>query len=61
MQLDAVAEYITMWNAAETVRAGIQSATWAPGYTIGGGAKAFSIPLGVDLNSAARGDEWNSF
>lgn len=59
-QMEAIAEYLTMWGAAETVRSGIQAANWAPGYTIGGGARAYSIPLGVDLNETGRGQEWQS-
>lgn len=40
-QLDAVAEYLTLWRVAPTVRAGIRSATArGPGYTGGGGARA---------------------
>lgn len=35
LQLDAVAEYLTMWGVAEVVRAGIASAKYAPGHTIG--------------------------
>lgn len=35
LQLDAVAEYLTLWGVADTVRAGIISAKWAPGMTIG--------------------------
>jgi hypothetical protein len=27
----------------------------------GGGAKAFSIPLGVDVGENGRSNEWNSF
>ena len=42
-QLDAVAEYLTMWRVAPNVRAGIRSATpRGPGYTGGGGARAVS-------------------
>ena len=61
MQLDAVAEYLTMWGVADIVRSGISGAKWAPGHTIGGGARAFSIPLGVDVGEAGRSNEWNSF
>lgn len=45
-QLDAVAEYLTLWRVADTVRAGIRSAaTKGPGYTGGGGARAVrSLP-----------------
>lgn len=40
-QLDAVAEYLTMWRAGETARAGIRTAAVkGPGYTGGGGARA---------------------
>ena len=42
-QLDAVAEYLTMWRAGETARAGIRTAAAkGPGYTGGGGARAVS-------------------
>ena len=42
-QLDAVAEYLTLWRVAPNVRAGIKSATpRGPGYTGGGGARAVS-------------------
>ena len=42
-QLDAVAEYLTMWRAGETARAGIRrAAVKGPGYTGGGGARAVS-------------------
>ena len=42
-QLDAVAEYLTLWRVAPNVRAGIRSATpRGPGYTGGGGARAVS-------------------
>lgn len=61
LQLDAVAEYLTLWNVADVVRAGISAAKWAPGHTIGGGARAYSIPLGVDVGGDGRADEWNSF
>jgi hypothetical protein len=61
MQLEAVASFINLWNAADTVRSGIRSATRAPGYVAGGGARAVSIPLGVDVGGAGRSDEWNSF
>lgn len=61
MQLDAVAEYLTMWGVADTVRAGIKAASdRGPGYTGGGNAKAISIPLGVDVDGGRSG-EWNSF
>lgn len=43
-QLDAVAEYLTLWRVAPTVRAGIRSATpRGPGYTGGGGARAVGV------------------
>jgi hypothetical protein len=62
LQLAAVAEYLTLWNVADVVRAGIAAAKHAPGLTIGGGAKAFMIPLGVDVGAgAARSGEWNTF
>lgn len=50
-----------MWGAAPTVRAAIAAAKFAPGHTIGGGAKAFQIPLDVDVSGVGRSDEWNSF
>ena len=59
-QLDAVASYISLWGAQETVRNGIAAANKrGPGFTGGGGARAISIPLGVDLGSLST--EWNSF
>lgn len=61
LQLDAVAEYLTMWGVADVVREGIAAAKWAPGHTIGGGARAYSIPLGVDVGGEGRANEWNSF
>lgn len=61
MQLEAVASFINLWNAADTVRNGIRSANRAPGYVAGGGARAVSIPLGVDVGGAGRSDEWNTF
>ncbi|KAG7672563.1 hypothetical protein Ndes2526B_g08915 [Nannochloris sp. 'desiccata'] len=61
LQLDAVAEYLTMWGVADIVREGIKAAKYAPGHTIGGGARAFSIPLGVDVGENGRSNEWNSF
>ena len=43
-QLDAVAEYLTLWRVAQTVRAGIRTATpRGPGYTGGGGARAVGV------------------
>ena len=43
-QLDAVAEYLNLWRVAQTVRAGIRSATpRGPGYTGGGGARAVGV------------------
>ena len=42
-QLDAVAEYLTLWRVAPNVRASIRSATpRGLGYTGGGGARAVS-------------------
>ena len=61
LQLDAVAEYLTMWGVTEIVRSGIGAAKWSPGHTIGGGARAYSIPLGVDVGKGGRSNEWNSF
>eukprot|EP00884_Botryococcus_braunii_P002763 jgi/Botrbrau1/12488/Bobra.0169s0035.1 len=59
-QLDAVAEYLTIWGVAPTVRAAIQSSSSrGPGYTGGGGARAVSIPLGVDVDGV-RAAEWNT-
>ncbi|GAB4816538.1 hypothetical protein N2152v2_003584 [Parachlorella kessleri] len=61
MQLQAVAEYLSMWGVADTVRTGIKGASKrGPGYTGGGSAKAVSIPLDVDVDGARSG-EWNSF
>ncbi|KAK9909094.1 hypothetical protein WJX75_007047 [Coccomyxa subellipsoidea] len=60
-QLDAVAEYLTLWRVGPTVRAAIRSAPpRGPGYTGGGGARAVSIPLDVELDGARSG-EWDSF
>ncbi|PNW87920.1 hypothetical protein CHLRE_01g007050v5 [Chlamydomonas reinhardtii] len=56
-QLDAVAEYLNDWGAAETVRQGIQAARRPPGYTGGGNARCISIPLAVDLGGT-RSAEW---
>ena len=62
LQLAAVAEYISHWGCADVVRAGIAAAKFAPGHTLGGGAKAVVIPLGVDVGAgAARSGEWNTF
>jgi hypothetical protein len=61
MQLDAVAEYLTLWGVVDIVKQGITTAKYAPGMTIGGGAKAVSIPLGVEIGSDGRSGEWNSF
>ena len=58
-QLDAVAELITQWGVASTVRSAIAAAKYAPGHTIGGGAKAFQIPLGVEVGGAGRSEEWS--
>ncbi|KAJ9517005.1 hypothetical protein QJQ45_027356 [Haematococcus lacustris] len=58
-QLDAVAEYITEWGVAATVRHGIANANpRGPGYTGGTSARCISIPLDVDLSAARRG-EWS--
>jgi hypothetical protein len=47
LQLEAVAEYLNLWQAQDTVRAGIRAASKrGPGYTGGGNARAISIPLG---------------
>ncbi|GFR51233.1 hypothetical protein Agub_g13608 [Astrephomene gubernaculifera] len=56
-QLDAVAEYLTDWGVADTVRQGILAARKPPGYTGGGNARCVSIPLSVDLGGA-RSAEW---
>lgn len=61
MQLDAVAEYLTLWGVVDIVKQGITTAKYAPGMTIGGGAKAVSIPLGVEIGSDGRSGEWNRF
>lgn len=54
LQLEAVAEYLNLWQAQDTVRAGIRSANKrGPGYTGGGNARAISIPLG-----GQRGCAW---
>lgn len=60
-QLDAVAQLVTMWGAGDTVREAIKTAKWAPGMTIGGGARAFQIPLGVDVGAGGRSGEFNTF
>ncbi|KAK9809847.1 hypothetical protein WJX72_000321 [[Myrmecia] bisecta] len=58
-QLDAVAEYLTMWGVAGMVQAGISAASSrGPGFTGGGGACAISIPLDVDM-TGARSGEWD--
>jgi Domain of unknown function (DUF3067) len=45
-QLDAVAEYLTLWGVAPMVRAAIKSSTSrGPGYTGGGGARAVGISV----------------
>ena len=54
-QLDAVAEYLTMWRAGETARAGIRTAaTKGPGYTGGGGARAVSASIPLCLLSSKQ-------
>lgn len=54
-QLDAVAEFLTQWGVADTVRQGIAAASArGPGYNMGSGAKAVQIPLNVNLSSG----EW---
>lgn len=60
-QLDAVATFLNLWEVAARVRAGIASANVRrrPGYTGGGNARAFSIPLDVDVGGAGRSNEWN--
>lgn len=58
-QLDAVASLLTEWGVADVVRKGVVSARdRGPGYTHGGGARAITIPLDVDL-SGMRSGEWN--
>jgi len=58
-QLDAVAEYLTDWGVADTVRRGIEGArARGPGYTGGTSARCISIPLDVD-RGAARSSEWD--
>lgn len=59
LQMDAVADVVTEYGAAEVVRAGIESAPRSPGYTQGGGARAVSIPLDVVTGTGGRSDEWN--
>jgi hypothetical protein len=57
-QLDAVAEYLTMWGVAPTVRAAIRSSnSRGPGYTGGGGARAvrhlcntYPLPYSLSLS-----------
>ena len=54
-QLDAVAEYLTLWRVAPNVRAGIKSATpRGPGYTGGGGARAVSALCHISSLHALR-------
>ncbi|GMH41484.1 hypothetical protein BSKO_09394 [Bryopsis sp. KO-2023] len=58
-QLDAVASLLTEWGVTDVVRKGVVSARErGPGYTHGGGARAISIPLDVDL-SGMRSGEWH--
>ena len=58
-QLDAVAEYLTLWRVAPNVRAGIRSATpRGPGYTGGGGARAVSTLLVISPAHALRCKWW---
>lgn len=62
LQLDAVASYLNLWQAQDTVRSGIQAANKrGPGFTGGSGARAISIPLGVDVGGDGRSDEWDSY
>lgn len=63
LQLQAVADYLNLWEVQERVRVGIKTANKrGPGYTGGGNAKAIQIPLDVDLDSrGGRGAEWNTF
>lgn len=58
LQMDAVAEVVTEYGAADAVRAGIAAARAAPGYTGGGGARAVSIPLDV-ATQGGRAGEWD--
>ncbi|PSC69784.1 DUF3067 domain-containing [Micractinium conductrix] len=62
LQLQAVADYLNLWECQERVRTGIRSANKrGPGYTGGGNARAISIPLDVDVDGAGRSNEWNTF
>lgn len=56
-QLAAVCEYLSYWGVAEQVRNEFKGIKTTPGMTVGGGAKAVSIRLGVSLDSM-RGSEW---
>ena len=47
-QLNAVAQCLTEWGAASTVRSGIETAhSKGPGYTGGGGARAVSPSIAL--------------
>lgn len=59
-QLDAVAYYLTEWGTCDVVRHGIRTAhKRGPGFTQGGGAKAISVPLDVQIGSGSRSGEWD--
>lgn len=59
IQLDAVAEYLNMWNVADIVRIGIKKGNRrGPGISAGGAGVPISIPLGVDVGGLGRSDEW---
>ena len=58
LQLDAVAACVSDWGVAAAVRRGVKAAKYRPGFTVGGGARAVSIPLGVEVGSGGRASEW---
>ena len=58
LQLDAVAACVSEWRVAAAVRQGVKAAKYRPGFTVGGGARAVSIPLGVEVGSGGRASEW---
>lgn len=58
LQLDAVAACVSDWRVAARVRAGVRAARYRPGFTVGGGARAVSIPLGVEVGKGGRASEF---
>ena len=58
LQLDAVAACVSEWRVAAAVRQGVKAAKYRPGFTVGGRARAVSIPLGVEVGSGGRASEW---